>query len=156
MRGRKPTPTHLKLVAGNPGKRKPSGREPRPLGALLEAPDYLSEAQIADWTYAIAHAPNGLLKKLDREVLAVWVVACDLWKQALRAQAKIDAGKELPLLAKTPNGMAVQSPYVGIISKQSQIMLKASAELGFSPSSRTRIDLEPEDEQDNLESILAS
>jgi hypothetical protein len=33
----------------------------------------------------------------------------------------------------------LQSPYLAILNKQAQIMLKAAAELGFSPSSRSRV-----------------
>lgn len=158
MRGRKPLPSHLHLVRGT-GKERArgarGGREPRPAGNLKACPDWFTLEQREAWDYAIAHAPGGLLKKLDRDVLAVWVVAADLWRQAVRAQAQVDAGKTLPLLTKTPNGMAQQSPYVGIISKQSQIMLKAAAELGFTPSARSRIEIDPsEDEDEGLEEIL--
>lgn len=154
--GRKATPTHLKLVKGNPGRRAITKHEPKPRGNLTDPPDFLSAAQLVLWAHALECAPSGLLKRLDREALAIWVVACDLWRQALVAQALVDKDSKLPLLTKTPNGMAVQSPYVGIISKQSAIMLKAASELGFTPSSRTRISLEPEDDQDALEGILSA
>lgn len=156
VRGRKPTPTHLRLIRGDKGKAASKSREPKPVGALRHCPEWFSIPQKAAWAYAIEHAPAGLLRMLDRDALAVWVVAQDLWRQAVQAQEKIDAGKALPLLTKTPNGMAQQSPYVGIISKQSQIMLKASAELGFTPSSRSRIQVDPEDDQETLEGILGA
>lgn len=139
MRGRKPTPTHLKLLRGSTKRIRKDGIEPVPKGDLSAPPDWFSDAQKETWEYAIQHAPAGLLRHLDRDALGVWVVAHDLWKRASMAQAKLDAGKELPFLTKTPNGMAQQSPYVGIISKQSQIMLKAASEIGFTPASRSRV-----------------
>ena len=155
MRGRKPIPTHLKLVRGSKRAGKSTG-EPRPVGALFYPPDWFTEPQKEVWAYAIQHAPDGLLKKLDRDALAIWTVAQDIWRRAIEAQAAIDAGNKLPLLTKTPNGMAQQSPYVGIISKQAQIILKAGAELGFSPSSRSRINVSPEEGEEELEALIGS
>ncbi|MGH7717148.1 MAG: phage terminase small subunit P27 family, partial [Vulcanimicrobiaceae bacterium] len=47
MAGRKPKPTHLKLVAGNPGKRPPNENEPQPEGDLEDAPEGLTPSQQA-------------------------------------------------------------------------------------------------------------
>ena len=144
MRGRKPKPTHLKLLAGNPGKRPLNMDEPRPEGALFEAPEWMTENQKAGWAYAIAHAPRGLLKQLDRSVLAIWVVAEDLHRQASEQVEKYG------MLTKAPNtGVPMQSPYLPIVNKQAQIMLKAGAELGFTPTSRSRIHAPVEPSREN-------
>lgn len=144
MRGRKPAPTHLKLVRGNPAKRPLNRREPKPDGDLHEAPDWLSEAQKVGWAYTIAHAPIGLLKKLDRSALTVWVVAEDLHRQAVQKVT------EYGLITKSPKqGEPVQNPYLPIINKQAAIMLKAASELGFTPASRSRISLAPEANDDD-------
>jgi hypothetical protein len=43
-------------------------------------------------------------------------------------------------LTKSPHaGLPLQSPYLAILNKQAQIMLEAGAELGFSHSSHTRV-----------------
>ena len=137
MRGGKPIPTHLKIVAGNPGKRPLNQNEPKPAGNLDTAPEWLTEAQQACWRYAIEHAPSGLLKRLDSAALVVWVVAEDLHRQATEKLARSG------LVIKTPlTGHPMQSPYLGIVNRQALIMMKAAAELGFTPSSRTRIHVE--------------
>lgn len=137
MRGRRPKPTHLKRLQGNPGKRALNEAEPVPEGDLYAAPEWMSDAQRESWAYAITHAPYGLLKQLDASVLAIWVVAEDLHRQA--AEKVTQYG----LLTKSPNaGLPLQSPYLAILNKQAQIMLKAGAELGFSPASRTRVQVE--------------
>jgi phage terminase small subunit len=41
------------------------------------------------------------------------------------------------------------SPYLQIINKQSEIMIRAAAELGFTPSSRSRISVDPKDSKTN-------
>ena len=134
MRGRKPKPTALKRLEGNPGKRPLNRKEPVPEGDLFAAPQWLSPSQADGWAYAITNAPHGLLKQLDRSTLAIWVVAEDLHREAAEKIATYG------LLTKSPNaGLPLQSPYLAILNKQAQIMLKAGSELGFSPSSRTRV-----------------
>jgi P27 family predicted phage terminase small subunit len=138
MRGRKPAPTHLKRLMGNPGKRPLNEQEPVPEGELHAAPTWMSESQREGWAYAIVNSPHGLLKKLDRSVLAIWVIAEDLHREAAE---KIS---QYGLLTKSPNaGLPLQSPYLPILNKQAQIMLKTAAELGFTPSSRSRVQIEP-------------
>lgn len=134
MKGRKPVPTLLADLHGRPTKTKPNPAEPQPQGDLEAPPDWLSESQKEGWRYAIENAPPGLLKLIDKGALAVWVVAEDLHRQAVKAQSGIG------LLVKAPNtGTPLQSPYLAIINRQGLIMLKAASELGFSPVSRPRI-----------------
>lgn len=127
-----------------------------PKGDLFDPPDFLTENQRARWTYVIANAVPGLLKRLDRDLLAAWVVAVDMHAVAVAEQAKLDAANPaLPLVRPsaratrdeagnvtvTDGGNFVLSPYVAIINKQTMIMAKLAGELGFSPASRTRISL---------------
>ena len=56
MRGRKPVPRHLKVLRGNPGKRRLHDAEPMPLGDLVDPPEWLTESQKAGWEYAISNA----------------------------------------------------------------------------------------------------
>ena len=134
MKGRKPVPTHLKVVRGNPGKRGLNKSEPLPIGDLSDAPEWMPEQQKLGWAYAIENAPRGLLKKLDRSVLIAWVVAEDLHRRSSEMVEKFG------MLTKTPNtGVPMQSPYLPVLNKQAQIMLKAAEQLGFSPASRSRV-----------------
>jgi len=138
MSGRKPKPTWLKIVNGNPGKRPLNTNEPQPVGDLTSAPDWMSPSQKEGWDYAIAHSPRGLLKLIDRSVLAVWVVAEDTHRQA---SEKVT---EQGLLMTTKTGELVQSTYLPIQNRQALIMMKAGSELGFSPTARARISVPPE------------
>lgn len=148
MRGRKPVPTVLKKIRGNPSNTPINEREPMPVGDLVTAPEWMSEDQRAGWNYAIAHAPPGLLRIIDRSALAVWVVAEDLHVQACKFQAR--AGlltrvgppppKAEPGMPQEPDNRPLQqSPFLPIINKQAFLMLKAAAELGFTPASRSRV-----------------
>lgn len=137
MRGAKPKPTALKVIAGNPGRRPLNKGEPKPQGALGEAPAWLTDSQRAVWQRAVVSAPRGLLTRLDESVMLVWVIAKDLHQQASEAL------QQHGLMTETPHTHALmQSPYLAIMNKQAQIMLKAAAEMGFTPSSRSRVSVD--------------
>lgn len=136
-RGTKPQPTVLRIINGNPSNRPLNQNEPQPRGNLDIPPDWLTETQKENWRYAISHAPPGLLKRLDRSVLTIWVVAEDAYREASQKIAQHG------MLIKAPNtGQPIQSPYMAIRNRQSQIIMKAAAEMGFTPSSRSQIQVE--------------
>jgi P27 family predicted phage terminase small subunit len=139
VRGRKPRPTVLKELTGNPGKRALNAKEPNPVGDLADAPTWLSQTQREGWEYAIAHAPPRLLRKIDRAVLTVWVVAEDLHREATLKLMRLNPS----FLVKTPGDQFIQSPYLAIINRQAGIMLKAAEQLGFSPAARPRLQVPP-------------
>jgi P27 family predicted phage terminase small subunit len=126
----------MKMLRGNPGKRAINDQEPVPVGDLAEAPGWMTESQKEGWAYAVEHAPRGLLKKLDRSVLVVWVVAEDLHREASGMV------KKFGIITKGPStGTPIQSPYLPVLNKQAAIMLKAAEQLGFTPSSRSRVQI---------------
>lgn len=134
MRGRKPKPTTLKLLEGNPGKRPISGREPRPPATRPTCPAHLSPTAKAEWK-RLAPTLNriGVLTQVDRAALAAYCQAYGRWVEAERKL------KETPPLLKTPAGYVQQSPWLTISNKQMELMAKYMAELGLTPSSRTRL-----------------
>ena len=69
MRGRKPKPTALKLLEGNPGKRRINGSEPKPPASRPTCPAHLSPSAKAEWK-RLAEALNriGLLTQGIRPV----------------------------------------------------------------------------------------
>lgn len=134
MRGRKPIPTALKIIAGNPGKRPLNVNEPQPRSDLAAPPDWMTDRQKESWCEVIALAPPGLLKDVDSSIFAAWIVAFDLYQEANEKLSRTG------MLIKAPNtGVPMQSPYLAIVNKQAQIMMKAAAEMGFTPASRSRV-----------------
>ena len=67
-RGRRPKPTALHSLHGtlNSTRHKHRETEPEALGLLEEPPDFLTESQKEGWRYAIAHAPLGIVRMIDR------------------------------------------------------------------------------------------
>jgi P27 family predicted phage terminase small subunit len=129
----------MRVLDGNAGRRPINPDEPIPAGKLEDRPppDHLNDAQKQIWREAIKSSPAGMLRDLDESVLEVWVVA----RERHRDAAKIVA--QLGSLLKAKDGGAYQNPYLSIMNKQAMLMLKAAAELGFSPSSRSRVKVAP-------------
>lgn len=135
MKGAKPKPTHLKMIAGNPGKRQLPEDEPIPEGDLIEPPDHLSESQKQIWREGIEACPKGLLKKLDLSIFMTWVISSDIHRKA-----SIDVGTE-GIYGQTLNGELIASIATKIIKEHAAIIIKSAAEMGFTPSSRSRVKL---------------
>jgi P27 family predicted phage terminase small subunit len=133
MRGRKPKPTWLKVITGNPGGRPLNHEEPAPAGELKEPPHWFSPRQRILWDQCTKNAPEGLLRLLDATVLEVFVVAKSVHEQAAQMIEKYGS------VIKSADGGHARSPFVGILNQQSAVMLKCAAELGFTPSSRSRV-----------------
>ena len=131
--GRRMTPTHLRLLHGNPSKLPPLIDEPEGVGTLRSPPDWFDDQQRAQWHYAVENAPLGLLTRTDREVLVVWTVAC---VEHARAAKEV---RKLGQVVKTKEGNAIQNPFLPIVNRQALIMMRAGAEMGFSPASRASI-----------------
>jgi P27 family predicted phage terminase small subunit len=134
MRGRKPKPTHLKAITGNPGKHPLNPHEPRPGISVPECPPELSEAAKREWQRLVGElASLNLLTNFDRAALAAYCGAYALWAEATEAIQKFG------VMVKSPTGFPIQSPYVSIANRQAEIMLRISAEFGFTPAARGRI-----------------
>jgi P27 family predicted phage terminase small subunit len=133
MKGRKPKPTYLKLIDGNAGHRPLNLDEPEPAGDLLDPPDSFSPAQRILWQVTLKNAPEGMLRKLDAGVFVSYIVNLE---EFLSAAKKVD---DLGAVVKMPGGQPMQNPYVSIRNRANAAMCKAAAELGFTPSSRSRV-----------------
>ncbi len=149
MRGRKPKPTHLKLVKGNPGKRPINEREPVPASKLPSPPAFLADGAKVEWGRVSEELYRiGILTGIDRAALAAYCQAYARWaaaEKAINAMAEVDlvAGG---LLTSTSNGNKIQNPLVGIANKAAADMVRYAAEFGMTPSARSRIKAEGREE----------
>jgi P27 family predicted phage terminase small subunit len=134
MRGRRPKPTRLKLLTGNPGKRPMNENEPRPEAAVPKCPPELSPLARQEWDRLVGElATLRMLTNLDRAALAAYCGAYALWAEAMEAIQKYGA------MIKSPQGFPIQSPYLAIANRQAEIMMRIASEFGFTPASRSRI-----------------
>lgn len=126
-------PVALNRLHGNPSRRKIAADTPEGVGVLWAPPSYFNDDQRAQWHHAIEHAPIGLITETDRNCLVAWCVAAVIHQQAV---VKVS---ELGLLVKTKDGNLIQNPYLPIINRQATLMLRAGAEMGFTPAARASI-----------------
>jgi len=134
MRGRRPKPTRIKALSGNPGKRPFNPHEPRPEPALPDCPAVLSPLARLEWERLSAELSKlNLVTHLDRGALATYCAAYALWAEAMEQIQKYGT------IVKSPTGYPIQSPYLAIANRQAEIMIRVASEFGFTPASRSRI-----------------
>jgi P27 family predicted phage terminase small subunit len=143
VRGRKPKPTALKLLQGNPGKRSLNGREPRPEVVAPDRPDWLSPAAAAEWERVVPELlALGLLTRLDRAALCAY---CQAYAELQRATEMIEAeGLILDVEVFNRAGDVtgtVRKPHPAVrLQRDAFHRVKAFlCEFGLTPSSRTRL-----------------
>jgi P27 family predicted phage terminase small subunit len=138
MRGRRPKPTRMKVLTGNPGKRPLNDTEPRPQAAVPDCPSELGDLARQEWNRLVGElAALKMLTNLDRAALAAYCGAYALWAEATQASQKYG------VMIKSPTGFPIQSPYVSIANRQAEIMMRIASEFGFTPASRSRISTPP-------------
>lgn len=139
MRGRKPLPTDVKRARGNPGHGRLNDAEPRPsvtealfvqLPAELDGDDgarqyWLQLVPVLRLARQITDA--------DRPLMIALCLEQSLYHEATRR------ARETALLTKTKGGAVVQNPYLAISRRALMFCAKLWAELGMTPSSRSRV-----------------
>ncbi|HEY8609747.1 MAG TPA: phage terminase small subunit P27 family [Roseomonas sp.] len=134
MRGRKPVPSRIKQLTGNPGKRPLNHEEPKPEVTTPECPVHLAGLAREEWDRLSAELSKlRMLTNLDRAALASYCVAYGVWADAAEKIQKYGA------VVKSPKGYPMQSPYISIVNRQAEIMMRYASEFGFTPASRSRI-----------------
>ena len=141
MAGRKPLPVAVKKIKGTLQKCRTNKHEPRPGGQLSEPPEYMSDIAKEAWIYAVQNAPPGLLSSLDASVLERWANCAGLYREAL---GKINRSGVAGMIIKTPSGILRRSPLMDVIRDLAQEMKGYETEMGFTPASRSRVQV-PQD-----------
>lgn len=152
MRGRKPEPTHLRLVKGNPSRRPLPKDEPKPRVALRmpDPPSHLNAPAKREWRRKAPELHRiGLLTKIDDGALAAYCYSYGIWVEATKELAKVKRkmaadGKEAygGFLASTKTSVMV-NPLVTVARDALRDMMRVAVEFGMTPSARTRIEAEP-------------
>lgn len=138
MRGRKPHPTDVKLLRNNPGRRPLNLNEPKHTTIDPAVPEELtSEVARTEWTRVVETLGQGHVTTVDRATLMGY---CQKYGQWLALEA--EAAKH-PFIIKSPSGYPIPNPALGMANVAFKLVLKAAAELGITPSSRTRIVVAP-------------
>ena len=135
MKGRKPLPTAIKRAKGTLQKCREVDRPPEPTGELGSPPEWFDKEHLAVWQKAVASSPEGVLVAGNEATLESWVCACIAHKKARCALQKE------PLLVEDGRGNMKPNPLDRVARDNAVIMLRCASELGFTPSSRGRINV---------------
>ena len=143
--GPKPRPARLKVLEGNPGKRKILD-EPKPPSDKPEPPSHLDKYGLEEWHRVVEGLYTmGVLSSIDHGTLAAYCYSYSQWRGAAEALNDIKAQKSFlaSLLIPTKNGNIIQHPLVGICNKAAADMNRYAGEFGMTPSARARLAVEP-------------
>jgi P27 family predicted phage terminase small subunit len=151
MRGRKPKPTALAKLHGNPRQRGKAERadEPAPriepdVGAV-PAPAHLSDAAAKEWRRLMLELGRlNLVTVVDNGMLEAY---CACYGRFIEAEAKV---REMGMVVKTAKGNVIQNPYLSIVNRCIREMHRLGAEFGMSPASRPRLGRAPSGRQFEL------
>ena len=103
-----------------------------PLGP--DCPPELGPVARAEWHRIMPEiASLNLTSHLDRAPLAIYCVAYAQWVEAAEFIQKFGS------MVKTPTGFPIQSPYVAILNRQADTMIRIASEFGFMPASRAKL-----------------
>lgn len=138
MRGPRPQPTALRILRGNPSKRPINANEPQhvPLDSACPV-ELVDPVARTEWDrLAPMLTIRGQVTVVDRGTFIGYCLKYAQW-QALETEARLH-----PFIVKAPSGYPIPNPALGMANRVFMLMLKAAAELGITPSSRSRVTAE--------------
>ena len=163
MSGPPKTPTHLRLVRGNPSKRPINKNEPQPPKGVPPVPKHFDK-QGKYWFKRMAEELDaiGVISQLDARALELLVEAyteyrhhCETlvlegYTYAVYSDDDADEGKEREIRMIKPHPAAMMKADAW---KRLRAML---AEFGMTPSSRSKVSKDKPDDDDLLSQFLNS
>ena len=141
-RGPKSTPTNIKKLRGNPGKRKLPENEPRPkdLNEIPDPPSWLDYYARKEWEHRAPFLIEaGLLTGAD---IPTFVMMCQLFARWKRASIQL---MENGMVYTNANGEPKNRPEELIARKAEELYDKFCKHFGLSPATRVDISVEKDD-----------
>ncbi len=139
----RPEPTALKLLKGNPSGHSLNKNEPQARVILPKCPKELHGEARVEWknVVPVLHRTR-ILTELDLSNLKTY---CQAWQ--LLQDSLIELAKEVKANGNytitSAGGQIYQNPHVGLVQRQFQIVRTLQAELGMTPSARSKISVAP-------------
>lgn len=130
MKGRKPKPTELKILTGNPGKR--ALPKPADVGPIGDPPAGLSDAARDKWHESVDEF-GAWLRRSDRSSLRIY---CETWAEMLNALENVQREGSMVL---TPNGLVQKSPWLTKVEHCRVELRKWLVEFHGTPTARARV-----------------
>ncbi len=153
-RGRRAKPTTLKVLQGNPGKRAINEEEPDFGAGAPPKPDWFDDYASAEWDVL-----TGILvpaRVLTKGEIGVLVVACDAYSQLRQCQKFLHDQGSISYDASSATGGLNYKPYPEVAQRNQarRQYLSALAELGLTPSARTKVKRIPDSDKSGVKRLL--
>ena len=144
MAGRPPTPTKLKVLQGNPGKRALNRAEPQPRPISPDCPEFLNEGARQIWAGLVDELDTmGVLTRVDESTFAAY---CAAYEEAQTLDKFLN--EHGLTVTSQQSGYIQQRPEVAIRNKAWDRVAKFGSELGIGAASRSRIEVKKPDGSD--------
>jgi P27 family predicted phage terminase small subunit len=159
--GRRPLPTAVKNLRGNPGKRQPNNAEPTAVAGVPPMPK-LSREAAREWKRIVPELLRlGVLTVVDGKALAGYCHAFARWQEAEKEIKKFGLVVEEPVLMKIDDELIdsgyvrlKRNPAVAISFEAQKVMKSFLVEFGLTPASRSRIHTKEPEKEDPLANYM--
>ena len=145
MAGRRPKPTVLKLVAGNPGKRGINKKEPKPKREIPSCPAHLDDAGKVAWGRLVVLLDRmGVLTEADSFALERMV---DCYSDILQCRELIERdGRTYETTTMQGDTLIKGNPAVGQLRAADSQFKSYLVEFGLTPAARSKVHATPDDD----------
>jgi P27 family predicted phage terminase small subunit len=174
MAGRRPKPTVLKELAGNPGHRPLNDSEPKPQLVAPEMPKGMARAARREWSRIVpALLQLGVLSNIDGKALAAYCDAYSMWEEARKDLHKNGLVQDTPVLDKESKPVFIdggdyqgedgtrmvlmvrkKNPAFEIYNSSAKLMKSFLIEFGLTPASRSKLKIEKKADADPMAKFL--
>jgi len=149
MASPKPTPTALRLIKGNPGKRKINKQEPKPKQGVPKCPAHLDPKAKTAWKKLCAHLEQmGVLTLADALALETLV---SVYARIRDLQKSIKDHGATTYESVREDGAVFHKalPQVAQLEKAESTFRSYLTEFGLTPSARAKLKTEEPDDKDD-------
>jgi P27 family predicted phage terminase small subunit len=157
MKGRKPLPKSLRILGGNAGKRPIKFDEPQFTG-VPKCPTWLDQTAKKEFKRICKELEAvGMLTACDQGALAAYCVTYSRWVEAERQVSLHGITISEPITNKASEviGQKVRRNPANIVASDClRTLARYGSEFGFSPASRSRLSVTPNEQVDPLEDFL--
>jgi P27 family predicted phage terminase small subunit len=153
--GRPPKPTELKVITGNPGKRPLPENEPKPkpITGHLEPPDFLNEHAAKMWQRLFPILKNiNLITEADIESFTMLCQSYGVWVECEYSMQ--DVGRTDSYTNKGGNTNETEHTLSKVGQKAFERYKSLCTEFGLTPASRSRIQVNVQEDVDEMEALL--
>lgn len=133
-----PKPTKLKVLTGNPGKRKINDQEPEPTAGVPDCPSNLSHEAAKAWKRLAPMIHDmGVLTVVDGSALERM---CETYAEIIQYQKDIDEGGAT-YRSTTDSGASIikSNPAVSMLANADRRFKAYLVEFGLTPASRSKL-----------------